>query len=183
MIRCFISIDIPSSAKEELWKIIKSIKDDFKEKINFSKKENLHLTLAFLGDTEEKNIENIKKNLLRIKVKKFKVKLSDFGVFPSKKFIRILWAGLNSDNNEIYELRKDIISILQEIGINLDNKFDSHITLARIKFLHNKEKLLDFIQKIEIPEIEFAVSEIKFKKSTLGKNGPIYEDLFTIPFK
>jgi len=182
MTRCFIAIDFPEEIKEFLLEIISKIKKaNPSENLNYTKKENLHLTLAFLGEIDETKIEDLKKAISKIKFYKFKAKFSKLGVFPSEKFIRVLWTGLDSEKDEIFELRKDIEKVLEDLNISFDEKFKSHITLARIKFLHNMEKFVENIKKVNFAEKNIEIDRIKIKKSELGENGSVYSDLINIP--
>ena len=82
--RCFIGIDLPSSAIKEIERLQNIIKPHFTGKITESK--NLHLTLKFLGEINNDTLKKIKKKLFLIKSQPLELYLDKLGVF-SKKFV------------------------------------------------------------------------------------------------
>jgi len=135
-----------------------------------------HLTLKFLGETDKQ--QEIAQALEKIKFKTFKLKTTKIGIFPSENYIRVVWLGLE-DNNELKKLQQDVEKLLEPFKFKKDHVFHPHITLARIKFIKPAQKK-DFIEKlkqIKIEEKEFQVKEFKLIKSELTREGPIYEDV------
>ncbi len=170
--RVFISVDLPENAKKEISKAIKKIKDMDLINANFVKPENLHLTLKFLGEISESEIEKIKEKLSSLNLKSFIAKLGGLGFFPSEKFLRVFWISIEP-KEKFSELSEKINSLLG----NRKERFESHVTLARIKSITDKIKFLEVVKNIRIPELKFEVKETKLKKSTLSPSGPIYEDI------
>jgi len=168
--RCFIAVDLPEKVKD----VIVQIQNNLEKKNLFSgkliKKENLHLTLKFLNEIDKEKAEKIKIILENVKLKKFKVKLSDFGVF-SENFIKIIWVKMENCD----ELQKQIDKNLEHL-FQKEKNFVSHITIARVKNVEDKQKLTDELKRIKMNE-EFIVDKFSLKKSTLTENGPVYEDL------
>ena len=79
--RLFIAIEIPEDIKEYLAKIQEEI-DDTLAKIRFVNKNQIHLTLKFLGEVQPNNAEKTKDILKKIALSPFSVNLSGIGVFP-----------------------------------------------------------------------------------------------------
>lgn len=99
---------------------------------NFSRKENFHLTLVFIGETDRKN--DIEKALSKIEFPAFEYEFKGTGTFEKG----IFWAGVKRNKN-LEELHKTVKNKLSEIGIETENrKFSPHITLAR-KFRPEKD--------------------------------------------
>ncbi len=172
-IRCFISLELPRKIINEICKIQDFIKKKklFEGKIIES--ENLHLTLKFLGEIDDKKVNDIKKRLNEIKFKGFEAELGKIGVF-SKKFIRIIWIELLGKG--VFELQKQIDEKLKDL-FEPEFRFMSHITIARIKKVYNKKDFLEHLEKIKVPKLKFIVNKFYFKKSELFEIGPIYEIL------
>ncbi len=169
--RTFIAIELPEEVKQYVKGLQKQLGN---AKLSFVK--DFHLTLKFLGEVPEDKIEEIKSLLREIKFENFKTRLTDVGVFPNESYVRVVWIGL--EDGDIKKIQKDIDDKLQKM-FPREKRFSAHVTLARVKFVENKEKFIDNIKKIKIEKKEFEVSEFKLKKSTLTKQGPIYEDLET----
>lgn len=175
--RGFIAIDIPINKKLlEMENEIKNTGADMK----LVEPENIHVTLKFLGDTDEEKIseiENIIKNSVK-DINTFNIKLKGSGVFPNKNYMKVIWIGL--ENAEpIGEIAKKMDKQLQNLGFEPEKRgFSAHLTIARVKSSRNKEKLLQIIQKYQ--DVEFATIEVnsfKLKKSDLTPKGPIYTTL------
>ena len=87
--RCFIALDLPREVINEIKDIQTNIQKQNLFIGKFTEPENLHLTLKFLGEIGETEIEEVKKRLQEIKMPEFEVSLGETGIF-SKKFIIIL---------------------------------------------------------------------------------------------
>jgi len=167
--RAFLAVTLSKEMKEELLRIQKLIPEcTFK----LVEPENLHLTLKFFGDISDKEASKIKEKLLELKFHKFKSNLGKIGVFPNEKFIRIVWVSLEP-KEEIEKLNREINKILN----NKDEKFESHITLARIKSIKNKQEFMRKLREIKINPTEFQIEKFSLEKSTLTEKGPVYETL------
>ena len=178
--RCFIAIDLPSEVKEELERAEKQIRNlDQRAKLKLVKPENLHITIRFLGDLSDTQINKIKETLGTIKIKPFKVKLNNFGVFPSINFIRVVWVNV-LPKEQLIELEKEIDKVLGDVGFKRTKDFETHITLARVKYIKDKKDFIEGLNKIVIKPIEFKIDGFSLKKSTLTREGPVYEDIFIL---
>lgn len=170
--RCFIAIDIPNKVKTELIKIQKQVPE---AKLRFIEKDNLHLTLVFLDELGDFQINSIKQRLKEINFKKFSANLGRVGIFPSESFVRVIWVSL--EPSEILKKLHDEIFIKIKDAGNFDKKFESHITLARVKFVKDKTEFIKKLNSIKINPSEFKVNSFSIKKSTLTEKGPVYEDI------
>jgi len=172
--RTFIAVGIKNENLVKALEELKRIDADIKA----IKPENTHITLKFLGEVEEAKIEEIYKKM-REKLdsfKKFKLALKGMGIFPSKKYMRVVWAG--ADSKEIMEIQKIVDDALSMFGFKKEKDFKSHLTLCRVKSARNKEKLAEFVEKYE--NFDFGTAEIdkvEIKKSELQKEGPTYTTL------
>ena len=173
--RCFIAIDLSDEVKEELTRMQKEMHSE-KAKLKFVEPQNLHLTLKFLGEISDVEVNKIKKALKDVRFEKFSAKLNSVGVFPSPNYIRVVWIGLQPAEI-VKELHNKIDSALTEVGIKKDASFESHITLARVKFIKDKETFIKKLQEIKVKPLSFEVKSFLLKKSTLTREGPIYEDV------
>jgi len=172
--RAFIAIEMPEEIKEILLEAQEQINTE-KAKIRPAKA--FHLTLKFLGEVEEKKIEEIKSALKEIKFKKFNTSLTNIGVFPDENYIRVVWVGLDDSESKITNLQKEIDSEIELLGFKKDTRFHPHLTLARVKFVEDKERFIKNLKEIKIKKESFQITEFKLIKSVLTPEGPIYEDL------
>ena len=172
--RLFIGIFLPEEILDYLYEVENKLKKNLPAKINWVTKKNLHISLKFIGETSENNLGLIKEKLNKIKFKLFKTKLGQIGVFPNENHVSVIWVGIKPAGKAI-ELQQKIDSEL--LGLfPKDQRFSAHLTLARVKFIKNKDEFKKNI-KIEINEKEFEVNEFCLVKSELSKDGPKYEIL------
>jgi 2'-5' RNA ligase len=170
MTRCFLGIPIPASVKEELVSIQAQLSKFCKFK--GVEQENLHITLKFLGSTDDQTIRSTIKTLETIDFSKYKVRVKGVHVFPDINFIKIFSFGLFPDM-ETVELNT---KINQALETKEERKYIPHITLARIRVVKDKEALIKFINESNsFSSKEFGVNNFILFKSTLTEKGPIYE--------
>ena len=170
--RCFVAVDIPEDVKNAL----KTVQSDLRKsdmKGSFTK--DFHLTLKFLGELTQEKVEFVKKSLSSVKFRKFATGLNAVGVFPGETYIRVVWVGLTPDD-EVIKLQKSVDEELQK-DFKKEKQFKAHLTLARVKYVADKERFMKQLKSIHIEKKDFTVNEFKLKRSTLTAEGPVYEDL------
>lgn len=170
--RVFISIDPPEDVQRKIEEIQKLLPKFEGKK---TKKENLHLTLKFLGNVSDEQILEIDKRLKELRLKKFLIRVDGIGVF-SERFIRIVWLHLSGCE----ELQSLIDTSLSDL-FKKEERFMSHLTIARVRKLFNKTEFMKDIKKINLPNITFEISCFKLKESILGEEGPLYKTLVEYP--
>lgn len=174
MMRAFIALELPKECINEILRIQKLIwkKTLFTGKL--TEGENLHLTLKFLGEISEEKTEMVKERLKGIKIEKeIFAELGEAGVF-SKDFIKIIWIKLNGKS--IWKLQKEIDEKLSDL-FGKEERFMSHITIARVKNVNDKKGFLEYMKSIKPKKIKFQVKDFVLKKSELFPEGPVYSDL------
>lgn len=178
MKRIFIATEIEIS--EEFLKEF----DIFKMKcnkyfqINWTKLENIHLTLKFIGEINEEVLLKIEKKLDENfkNYRMFESKISKIGMFGSKYNPKIVWLGLENEE-KFKELHSNIENILNKFKGN-EQPFVPHITLGRIKYINDNKlfhQFFDDFKKLNISEKTFKIEKFNIYESILTKNGPIYK--------
>jgi 2'-5' RNA ligase len=175
--RLFVAYDLPDNVRKKLVEFQKQIGES-EARIKWVEEKNIHLTLKFLGEVEEGKTKEIIKALESVKFKPFLTSISELGVFPSEKFIRVIWVGLKPFE-PIEDLHERIENSLVTLGFLRDKRFQAHVTLGRVKFIRDKVSFLSKIKILKVSDISehFALDNFKLKKSVLTPKGPIYEDL------
>ena len=129
MIRLFVAVDIPESIQKEVQGMGRAIPN-----ARPVPKDQLHLTLKFIGEVEGSSFLDIRESLKEIVHPKFLLALKGVGTFPPRGTPRILWAGVEPAAG-IAALRNTIEKTLGAVGIAREKKkYTPHLTLAR---LHN----------------------------------------------
>ncbi|ASJ15771.1 2'-5' RNA ligase [Thermococcus chitonophagus] len=176
--RAFIAIDVSEEVRDAIVKA-----QDFigtkEAKIKFVERENLHITLKFLGEITQEQAEEIKKVLAEIakRHRKHEVRVKGIGVFPNPNYVRVIWAGVENDEG-IKAIAQDIERELSKLGFKKDKEFVAHVTIGRVKFVKDKLGLAMKLKELANEDFgTFRVEAIELKKSTLTPKGPIYETL------
>lgn len=170
--RSFIAIDLPEEAKQELAELQKQLPEAKKKIVE---KQNLHLTLKFLGELSDFKISKCKEELKKISFEKFEAKLGKIGFF-SPSFIRVVFVSIEPEE-KIKEMHSIIDNALAKAGMKKDERFESHATIARIKFVKDKQGFIKSLQELQVKPINFTVDSFSLKKSILSREGLVYEDI------
>jgi len=165
--RLFIAIDVDSNFFEDLQDRIEPSNLDMK-KVNY-----FHFTLKFLGEVND--IEAVKKRLNLVKFNSFEIKIDNIGWFPSKEYIKVIWAGVEEDTNLI-DLQQKVDGSLRDV-FGRNKNFHPHVTIARVAFVRKKQRLIDNLNSLIFNKESFKIDSFKLMKSTLTRNGPIYETI------
>jgi len=176
--RAFIAIDVNEAVRDNLVKAQERI-GNRSAKIKFVERENLHVTLKFLGEIDETTVDEVKKALAEIarKHRKHRVRVKGVGVFPNPNYVRVIWAGIENDEG-IKAIAEDVEKEMRKLGFRRDRDFVAHITLGRVKFVRDKIELARVLKDLANEDFgEFNVEAIELKKSTLTPRGPIYETI------
>jgi 2'-5' RNA ligase len=141
--------------------------------------------MKFLGEVSEDKIPAITEAIrTAIKdVKPFDIHVRGVGVFPSLRYIRVVWAGIAEGRDHIIAIQQNLDRELEKLGFKPEREFVPHLTLARVKTARHKEKLAMLVERM-VNE-EFGVTHaraIELKQSKLTPKGPIYTTLARIEF-
>lgn len=182
-LRCFISIELDTKVKKEIEYYIKKLSDDvlFKS-IKWVKPENMHVTLAFLGETPTDSIDQISDviKLASGSLDPFSINLKGTGFFPSMGGPRVFWIGIEN-TPLLNSLKEKIDAGLYRRGLYFDKKpFSPHLTLGRFKYPPSQRQFMDGLPYFEA---SFLADKISLVKSELLKGGPRYTDIFSCPLK
>ncbi len=173
--RIFIGVDLPNDLKDCVYQTIKFFKSAYVNSINYVSRENLHITLKFIGEINEKDFMLIKSALSEISFSPFNVDLKGLGCFPDIFNARVLWIGVKDEEENFKKLYEKIIYLLPEKFKKDDKNFSPHLTLARLK----EKPLKSFINLIDKEKYfgSFKVSSIQLYESKLERSGAKYSIL------
>ncbi|MDR3525970.1 MAG: RNA 2',3'-cyclic phosphodiesterase [Rhizomicrobium sp.] len=125
--RLFTALAIPDAVAETLWPMQAGVPG-----ARWQKREQLHLTLRFIGEVDGLEAAAIDDALALLSAPSFPLALKAVGSFGGKT-PRDLWAGV-TPSESLNHLQRKIESALQRIGLEPDGrKFVPHVTLARLK--------------------------------------------------
>jgi 2'-5' RNA ligase len=170
--RLFIAVNFTDEVKSRLLKIQEQLKSQ-SSRGNFTRPENLHLTLAFLGETPETQLEKLYDILEGIQSPAFAIPFNRTGCFTHSKK-ELWWIGTDPDSSSLPLLKaihEQLLSRLLKEGFSVDTRpFNAHITLGR-EIKHTKPIILD------CPEITVQTDHISLMKSEHLRTGLTYTEL------
>lgn len=154
--RIFIGIQLDRSMKEKLRYLQKEVKEQ-STKGRFTRIDNFHLTLRFIGEMDEQQLKVLKEEVSRAVqlCTSFQLEMNQLGWFTKKSGI-IPWAGVK-ENPALQELYDRVSEALEELGIPRDFPvFTPHMTLGRNVRLETAAQ-----SRLKNKEITEAVQEVK----------------------
>lgn len=171
--RLFIGVEIEAAIKDSISEAV-SLLEPYKHACRWVPRENIHLTMRFLGDCTEEQVETISAALesAASSVERFSVAAAVFGAFPNSRRARILWLGLKN-GQELQDLYDSISGELERIGFPAEERrFHPHITFGRVK----KPIPIDLglVEGVKTGQ-HAAVDKITLFRSRLSPSGAKYE--------
>jgi 2'-5' RNA ligase len=183
LIRTFYALSVPPELVDAVRRIQQRARIDLPRGLRWTAPEQVHLTLAFLGDVPTESVVQLKSILYEIasSVEPFEVSVMGVGGFPRADRPRVVWAGLTGESvHQIgklhHELWDRVEPIIPKPEPN-DRAFHPHITLARVPG-PQPPKIAAWMQKHASWEFgDWPVREIQLIQSVLTPKGPVYETL------
>jgi len=176
--RIFVAILLPEKIKLRLVDIQKKFKS---LNLRWTRAENLHLTLIFIGWIEEFQVVTIKEILREIsqRFSPFDLQLTNLCLGPNLKSPRMLWLSgpSNKQLESIYQAIKKKLAMV-DIPSDKHHPLKVHITLGRAKGRELKGRKIDESFNISLP-----VREIVLMESQLRTEGPKYKVLAKFKLK
>lgn len=186
-LRLFVAIQVPEDVRIEM----AGMQDELRplaapEGVRWVKPEQLHLTLKFLGNVPENLVESVKNSLTEAcaGISPFDLSAKEIGFFPNERSPRVIWAGIQENQNYLAELQKRIAESLVPFVKELDTeKFHPHVTLGRFqKFRrHKTEKLLPRVLSSKHNIFgKWLVNAVDLMQSELSPSGAIHSVLSSV---
>ena len=174
--RLFIALTLPPSLKTELAALQQALRAARAE-VAWTKPENLHLTLRFLGETPAERVAALAQacRATAQSCPSFTLTLDGTGFFPNARRPRVVWAGLSGELAALFNLHQALETHLTEHGFPSDGKaFQPHLTLGRCKSSQQAEQLAARAAAYQLPALAFRVTELTLLQSRLHPAGSSY---------
>jgi 2'-5' RNA ligase len=183
-VRTFLAIEMGEGTRQRLEILAQDLAPELKG-FRWTKPDQLHLTLAFLGDVDSNRISDLIAGLSKVTrtTASFDVQWRSLGAFPKPERASILWVGVDHGRGDLIALHHDVAEMLTALGFSKDPKFTPHVTLARAKRYGGRPAdLRPLISRFR--EVEFGLertSEVVVMRSDCRPTGSIYSPLATLP--
>jgi 2'-5' RNA ligase len=187
--RCFIAVVFSPEIDARIANIQSQLQDTLDSMADTTSTNHFHITLSFLGDIPDKDVETLKEQISGLKCKALSLQTNNVMLFPNKRHPRVVSLGFKQDKNasELAKtqllIKSALISQIKKVNTN-KNSFIPHITLFRIKSLKSSaDELIQACTNTPIERMTLKTQKLVLFKSTLDPNGPIYEPLAEVPFQ
>jgi 2'-5' RNA ligase len=184
LVRLFVAITPPALALAELEAAVAPL-HELQPELRWSSPQSWHVTLAFLGEVDEKTADRLATRLERAAGRHPGVDLltTGGGAFPSVIRARVLWTGIRGDQQALREIARSVAAGARRAGApppDEGRRFRPHITLARSKDPVNVRPLVDALT--EYSGSTWPADRIHLIRSHLGPQ-PRYESIGSWPLR
>ena len=176
MNRLFVALALPEHVRSALTRLRRGFPG-----ARWVAEENFHLTLRFIGEVDNRAMDDIAERLDRVREPGFDLEIDGFGCFETKGKVRALWARVPA-SEELLHLQRKIDTALDSVGVPRETrKFKPHITLARFKDAP-LDRVNHFICESSPFRLDpFPIGSFTLYRSFLNRDGPIYRPEVVYP--
>lgn len=177
--RIFLGLWLPSAWREELGNYKQIVPG-----VKWVEKENLHLTLRFLGELADRQVLSLEKAISDLVFAPFTLLSAGPGAFPGWQQPRVLWWGIRGQTGKdwqgLIQLKQGLDRAMLNWGLTAERgRWQPHITLARVK--EGTEFAWHPPAQLSLPP--WPVESFALIASTLTRQGPIYRNLCEFSLK
>jgi len=173
--RVFIAIELPAGVRQKLKAHIGRLRESVPEaSASWSREDNLHLTLKFLGDTPVARIESLSQatKTAASAVSAFELVVKGCGAFPPRGQPRVLWIGVEDPSGQLSRLHQALEDECAQAGFAREQRsFHPHLTIARLRKPHGSRQLAIRHQEIGFEAETVGVSALAVVRSELRSEG------------
>lgn len=172
-LRTFIAIELPPDVRTRVAQHIARLRREQPDvRANWSREDNLHLTLRFLGNVPVADIPKVSDAVERATktVSSFQLTFSGCGTFPPRGRLSVLWIGAQASG--LAALHAAVEQELDAAGFSREtHQFHPHLTIARLRHAQGARLLAELHKGVGFTPIAFDVSEVVVFRSELLKQG------------
>ena len=188
MIRAFIAIDLSAEVRTALRTAQAQLQGaQLGVKVSWTKIENLHLTLQFLGDIDDAAVAGISTSLATMTgaLPVFDVPVAGAGAFPDVHRPRVVWIGCDDSAGKLQALARAVQAAMRPCGFQPEPvPWTAHLTLGRIRTPRPDAALTRALDSLTNQAFgTLRVDAIHLFQSQLQPGGSIYTKLSSHPLK
>jgi 2'-5' RNA ligase len=179
MLRLFIALPLPHEVEVELDRLLGLLRPKSSD-VKWVTANNIHLTVKFLGDTDEKLVPRIKTamNETVAAFQPFESVMDRVGGFPNLMKPRVIWVGGSQPIEAAVRMAAEIDRRMHELSFEKETRpFKAHLTLGRVREGRSISALATYLESFKLTPIPLKLDRLVLFKSTLTPKGSIYEHL------
>lgn len=182
--RLFVAVDPPEPLRSALGAEIEGLRR-LAPGAKWVRPESIHVTLAFLGATDDEKVPAISQALERVgrAHRPLVLEARGGGAFGGKRKPRVLWVGLEGDLEPLAMLQKAVEEALVPLGYQPEERaFRPHLTLARARDPRGDPALAPCAEELQTASLgSFPVEELILYRSDLSPKGAVYTPVARAP--
>lgn len=175
--RLFVAIPVPDDVKQYA-RMMRNELGRSRPDIKWVEYENYHLTLKFLGEVNEKELAEVKRNLHLAgdAAPVFHLSAGGIGFFPNRTRPRVIWMGIKGELDKAEFLADRVDAYLAAQGFEPEREHRFHLTLGRIRSENGLKPMLNALDKMPGKDKlrSFRVEHFHLIESELTTSGPRY---------
>lgn len=182
-LRLFIALPLPEHVVSGLDRILSDFRRQSRD-VKWVKAQSIHLTLKFLGDTDEALIPQITDCVKTAAsgITPFETTLDKLGAFPNFRRPRVFWVGGNQPLEPAARIVGRIDECVSELGSERESRpFRPHLTLGRVRQGKRVDDVAAYAEGYRFVPLPCAFDRVVLFQSTLTPQGAIYKALSTVP--
>jgi 2'-5' RNA ligase len=146
-------------------------------------RENIHLTLKFLGNVSTPRLAEVKSSLQQLTFPAFTAEIKGAGAFPNLNHMNVIWVGVNEGWSRVEQIYEQVEKLLSSLGFRRENRpFSPHITIARVRSGRKRDEIANFLGHLSEESFgTITVDRVRLKQSILSSSGPKYSTLLEVP--
>lgn len=178
-VRTFIAIEVPAQIRGAIKSHIDQLRAEFPDvRASWSREDNLHLTLKFLGEVAVERITSLSEALAgaALTIGPFELGIGRCGTFPPQGKPKVLWIGCADETSaSLISLHKAIEGACAATGFARDARpYHPHLTIARLREAKGARALAEAHTKLGFAPRTFPVSEVVLFRSQLSSKGSVH---------
>ncbi|MDQ3668332.1 MAG: RNA 2',3'-cyclic phosphodiesterase [Acidobacteriota bacterium] len=181
--RVFCAIDLPEQARERIINHAARLRAVGQAaQASWSREENMHLTLKFLGGIQTSRLSNLSNAATRAVAdfSPFKITVEETGMFPKHGAPRVLWIGVKDNSGKLSELHNCLEHACAREGFAREERpFHPHLTIARLRKPQGARTLAVAHREMRFEPVAVAVAELLVIRSEPGGAGSRYSVIST----
>lgn len=128
--RLFVALDLPDDIRGCIARFMDGVRG-FAPEVRWVRPESMHLTLKFLGETDEATAQRVDQALGEIRGQAPQLAFRGTGFFPTPRSARVFWIGIDADEH-LAALAGKVEHAMERLGFEREKRaFSPHLTLAR----------------------------------------------------
>lgn len=174
--RLFVAVNLSSEIRERLATVQDRLRHAQAD-VSWVRPENIHITLKFLGETEEKRLPSIREALADAARTgaSFPMEIAGVGSFGGR-VPRVVWVGVRDGARPLTDLARQVEHVLARLGFPKEKReFSAHLTLGRVRSPRNAEGLLATLHAAREEQFgSITAREFVLMQSQLQPSGSVY---------